>query len=78
MALNLKRSKTNKRIGGVCYGVAEKLGIQADSLRLALLALNLGPFFLIPFAPFLGELMREAGGLSAIVYLVLWATLPEE
>ena len=35
MNKQLVRSKTNKIIAGVCGGVAERLGVQADVVRLA-------------------------------------------
>lgn len=56
----LVRSRPNRVLGGVCAGVAGRLGI--DPLVVRLLTVLLAVF---------------SGGAVALVYVVLWALLPE-
>jgi phage shock protein C len=40
-AFRLRRSKTDRMLGGVCGGLAESLGVDATLLRIGLVALTL-------------------------------------
>jgi phage shock protein PspC (stress-responsive transcriptional regulator) len=59
MNKKLLRSRTDRKIGGVCGGLAEYLNIDSTVVRVAMVLLTL------------------IGGMSLMVYLVLWLLIPE-
>jgi phage shock protein PspC (stress-responsive transcriptional regulator) len=59
MNKKLLRSQTDRKIGGVCGGLAEYLNIDSTVVRVAMVLLTL------------------FGGMSLLVYLVLWLLIPE-
>ena len=56
----IRRSLTNRSIGGVCGGLAEYFNVDVTAVRIATLLLIL------------------AGGMSILVYVILWIVIPEE
>jgi len=58
----LTRSRYNKILGGVCAGLANYLGWEAEKVRIGYVLLS------VVSAAFPG----------AIVYLILWFVMPEE
>lgn len=60
MNKQLRRSRTDRQISGVCGGLAQFLGIDSTAVRVAMALLTL------------------LGGMSLIVYLVMWLLIPEE
>lgn len=60
MNKKLRRSRTDRKISGVCGGLAQFLGIDSTAVRVAMALLTL------------------LGGMSLIVYLVMWLLIPEE
>jgi phage shock protein PspC (stress-responsive transcriptional regulator) len=60
--VRLTRSITNRRIAGVCGGLAEYLGVDATPLRLLWLLLSVLPGAIV-------------GGL--VVYLAAWLIIPK-
>ncbi|MBO5902134.1 MAG: PspC domain-containing protein [Alistipes sp.] len=60
MDKKLRRSRTDRKISGVCGGLAHYLGIDSTAVRVAMALLTL------------------FGGMSLIVYLVMWLIMPEE
>lgn len=60
MNKQLRRSRTDRKISGVCGGLAQFLGIDSTAVRVAMALLTL------------------LGGMSLIVYLVMWLLIPEE
>lgn len=61
MNKKLYRSKQNKTIAGVCGGLAEHLGWDADKLRIGYVVLS----------------VLSAAFPGLLVYLVLWFVIPE-
>jgi phage shock protein PspC (stress-responsive transcriptional regulator) len=60
MNKKLRRSRTDRRIAGVCGGLAQFLDIDSTAVRVAMALLIL------------------FGGMSLIVYLVMWLIIPDE
>ena len=60
MYKQLRRSRTDRKISGVCGGLAQFLGIDSTAVRVAMALLTL------------------FGGMSLIVYVVMWLLIPEE
>ena len=60
MNKKLRRSRTDRRIAGVCGGLAQFLDIDPTAVRVAMALLVL------------------FGGMSLIVYLVMWLIIPDE
>lgn len=60
MNKKLRRSRTDRRIAGVCGGLAQFLDIDSTAVRVAMALLVL------------------FGGMSLIVYLVMWLIIPDE
>ena len=60
MNKKLRRSRTDRRIAGVCGGLAQFLDIDSTAGRVAMALLVL------------------FGGMSLIVYLVMWLIIPDE
>ncbi len=60
MYKQLRRSRTDRKISGVCGGLAQFLGIDSTAVRVAMALLTL------------------LGGMSLIVYVVMWLLIPEE
>lgn len=60
MNKQLRRSRTDRRIAGVCGGLAQFLDIDSTAVRVAMALLIL------------------FGGMSLIVYLVMWLIIPDE
>lgn len=60
MNKQLRRSRTDRQISGVCGGLAQFLGIDSTAVRVAMALLTL------------------FGGMSLIVYVVMWLLIPEE
>lgn len=60
MNKQLRRSRTDRKISGVCGGLAQFLGIDSTAVRVAMALLTL------------------LGGMSLIVYVVMWLLIPEE
>jgi len=61
MKKQLVRSRSDRMIGGVCGGLADYFGIDVALVRLAFV---------------LGELLTAGAG-GVLVYVVLWALMPE-
>jgi phage shock protein C len=59
MDKRLYRSAADKKLGGVCGGIAEYFGVDATLVRLAFVLLSL------------------AGGPGLLLYIVMWAIVPE-
>ena len=60
MYKQLRRSRTDRKISGVCGGLAQFLGIDSTAVRVAMALLTL------------------LGGMSLIVYVVMWLIIPDE
>ncbi len=60
MDKKLRLSQTDKKIGGVCGGLAKFLGIDSTAVRVAMALLVL------------------VGGMSLLVYLIMWLIIPNE
>lgn len=58
----LKRSRTNKVIGGVCGGLAAYLGWEPTNVRLLYIAIS----------------VLSAAFPGVLVYIILWMVLPLE
>lgn len=59
--MNMHLSSTDKKLGGVCGGLAESLGIDATIVRIIATALLIFTHVFI-----------------ILVYIILWALLPNE
>ena len=62
MAKPLRRSRTNRMIGGVCGGIAEAMGWSPGVVRFLFVLISI----------------FSAGFPGTIVYLVLWVVIPVE
>lgn len=60
MCKQLRRSRTDRKISGVCGGLAQFLGIDSTAVRVAM------------------ALLIFPGGMSLIVYVVMWLIIPDE
>lgn len=60
MDKKLRLSQTDKKIGGVCGGLAKFLGIDSTAVRVAM------------------ALLVFVGGMSLLVYLIMWLIIPDE
>jgi phage shock protein C len=61
----LRRSRTDRVLGGVCAGIAERLGLDALLVRVAAVVFAAVVFALV------------SGGAAVVIYLVAWVFIKE-
>ena len=60
MEKKLRLSNDDRKIGGVCGGLAKLLGLDSTLVRVAI------------------ALLTFVGGMSLLVYLIMWMIIPRE
>ena len=73
MKRKLTKSKTDKKLAGVCGGLAARFGIDSTWVRLAFVAL----FFLAGAGVFANALFSVGSGTVALAYILLAIVMPD-